>query len=304
MSSKSDREVILIILLAIFLYAITDGLVKWLSQRHAIGEIIFYRKLFTLLPVLVVVKQGGGFRSLRSTKCPLLLLRALLGIASMFLYFFAFSLMSLSDVIAIGMTAPLLLVVLSKFILSEHVSRNSWIAISLGFVGAMIVIQPSFAVFGLFSVVPLAGAVCLALYMLILRKLSASETAASLIFYVPVVGILCTGIALPWVGELPGWNDSALFAAMGVLGGLALHLRNLAYSSATSGTLAPFEYTGLIWIGLISIIAFGDTPTWHLAIGAAVLVAANAYLVWSHAKGKASLVAPTRVIEGNLRESA
>jgi drug/metabolite transporter (DMT)-like permease len=280
LSKTSHAYAIRAVLLATFCYAATDAAVKWLSGRYGIVQITFLRNVFALLPVAVVVRHAGGLRSLKTRRPALNVLRGGLGLLSMFLYFHAFSLMALADVIAIGFTSPLILVLLCRLVLGERVEKACWIAVGAGLAGMVVIVQPGLTALRWHALLPVGGAVCLALYMLMLRVLAGTESKSTLMLYVPAVAVAVTGAALiPVAFVAPTAFELSLFAAMGVISGVALLLRNEAYSTAPASVLAPFEYTGLIWVSLIGAAVFSDYVTPALIVGSTIIVSANFYVV-------------------------
>jgi drug/metabolite transporter (DMT)-like permease len=211
----------------------------------------------------------------------------------MLLYFISFAFLPLADVIAIGFSAPLMLIVLCRVVLSERFSVGTSLALFIGLFGVLIILQPSASVFQASALLPLMAAMCLSVYMLLLKMLSPTETASSLIFYVPIAGMLVSGVALPWVGKAPTLSDLGLFAIMGIVGGIALFLRNEAYSRAPAFSLVPFEYTGVIWAALFGFFVFGDSVSSNLIMGSGILVITNIYIMWKREARK--IVSPEPV---------
>jgi drug/metabolite transporter (DMT)-like permease len=276
----------LVVLAAVALYAATDAMVKYLASRYSVMEIAFFRHLFSLIPVAVLVHREGGVAALRTDKIWLHILRALLGAGSMLLYFLSFSLMPLADVIAIGFTAPLMLVVLSRIVFAERIGRGRFWALLCGFLGVLFIVRPGGDILNPIALLPVGAAALLASYMLMIRILSKTESASSMMLYVPVVGMIVSAAFLPWVGESPSAPDLGLLAIMGVLGGAALFLRNEAYSRAPAAALAPFEYTGVLWAAVFGYLVFGDGVTMNLVLGTGILIVTNLYMIWTQAAGR------------------
>jgi drug/metabolite transporter (DMT)-like permease len=280
MTKNYASYAVLVLLTAMLLNAMTDVLVKWLAASHSILQIIFFRNLFSLIPVAVVVARDGGLPLLQSNHVLLNIVRALVGLTSMILYVISFTLMPLANVIAIGFVAPLILVGLCKVLLREAVSAEQWTAVAAGCCGALIIVQPDYEILQWRALLPVAGAFFLAAYMLLLRILSKTETRSSLIVYFPVVGIICTGATLPWVATIPDGTDFLLFVITGCIGGIALYLRNEAYTAAPASVLAPCEYTGLLWVAVFGVAVFDDKPSQQLVIGATILIGTNLFILF------------------------
>jgi drug/metabolite transporter (DMT)-like permease len=270
---------------AVIGYAVTDAMVKWLAARYPVLEITFFRSLLTFIPAAVIVWQEG-ISSLRTGQLLLHVFRAAFGSAAMLLAFFAYAALPLANVTALGQTYPLFLVGLSRLIAGDQVSFEEWIAVAIGFLGAIIIVQPGSSTFDWHYLLPLAGSFCLALFVLLIRFVSPTESRASLIVYVPFITAIWTGGSLEWVWVPPQLSDALLITAMGLLGGTAFYLRNLAYSTAKPSALAPIEYLGILFAALIGIIIFGNKPTWNIALGAMILVGSSYYIVRIQRKTK------------------
>ena len=281
-----------ILILAVIAYAATDGMVKWLSASYPVLEITFFRSIFTFIPAAAVIAQCGGIPSLRTNRLRLHLLRAAFGSAAMLLYFFSYSMLPMADVTTLGQTYPLILVALSWLLLGDRASRGEWLAVAAGFLSVIVIVDPGSSVFDWRSLLPLLGSACMAGFVILLRFLSATESRASLLVYVPLLTSAWTGASLNWVWTAPRSTDWLLLLVMGVVGGVGFHFRNLAYSSARPATLAPIEYLHILFASAIGIVVFGNFPSWQLLIGAGMLVASNLYVVRSQHRRQTVIPAP------------
>jgi drug/metabolite transporter (DMT)-like permease len=275
-------------LCAVACYAGTDAMVKWLSGTLSIMEITFFRSVFTFIPVAFVVYRSGGLGSLRTDQWGLHTIRAALGAAAMIAFFVAYQHLPLPDVATLGQTYPLALVALAGPLLGEVPDRRQAIATAFGFLGVLIIVAPvdGFS-FQVWHLLPLIGSLCLALNLILLRRLSARETQSSLILYTPLLTAIITGATRPWSWTIPASGaEWWLLAAMGIFGGIAFFLRNVAYSRAPASELAPIEYTQILFASLLSIVVFGSTPSLHLIAGATLIIGSNAWLAHVQASRK------------------
>jgi drug/metabolite transporter (DMT)-like permease len=163
--------------------------------------------------------------------------------------------------------------------LDEPVSLEQWTAVILGLCSALLILQPDYIVLQWRALLPIAGAFFLAGYILLLRMLSKTETRSSMAFYFPIVSVVCTGATLPWVASSSSLKDLALLLVTGCLGGIALYLRNEAYTAAPASVLAPCEYTGLVWVALFGVIILGEHLSMQLLIGASMLIGTNLFVL-------------------------
>ena len=140
--------------LAVFLLAVMDVLIKWLSDGNAVvyptGQIVFFRATFGLIPVLWLIRRAGP-RVLATRQPGQHVIRGLFGAGAAFCFFWAFGQMPLADAYAIAFTAPLFMTALSVPLLGERVGIRRWSAVAVGFVGVLIMLQPDAEAAGLLS---------------------------------------------------------------------------------------------------------------------------------------------------------
>ncbi|UEM02872.1 DMT family transporter [Skermanella rosea] len=265
--------------LALVAFAVMDVLIKWLSASYGTFQIVFFRSVFGLLPLCVLVATSGGIRLLRTSRPGGHVLRSLVGASALVCFFYAFKHMPLADVYAIHFAGPLFLTALSGPMLGEHVGWRRWSAVGVGFLGVVVMLQPGSGMFTPVALVPLLGAVFYAFAMIFVRKLSRTETNAAIVCYFTLTGVAvgAIGMAADWrTPDLPGFG---LLAAVGILGGVAQIMMTQAFRSAPAAVLAPFEYTAMIWAVLFGYLVFADVPTSAVITGALIVSASGLYIL-------------------------
>jgi drug/metabolite transporter (DMT)-like permease len=269
-----------------------DGIAKYLSTTQSMspGQVAFYRFFFQLLltlPLLLTVEGAGAFRAERPW---MNLLRGALHAAATLLFFVAVKYMPLADVFAIYFVEPFMLVALMAAFLGERVGWSRWIAIVIGFGGAMIVIQPSFEIFGLKSLLPVACAFLFALYLFMNRAIGDADPPLTMQTVSGFGGALFMGVVLIG-GDAAGIADfemalpSSTFVLLLllVLGALSAygHLLVLrAFRLAPISLLAPFQYFEIISATIIGFAVFGEFPTPSKWLGIAIIVGSGFYVIW------------------------
>lgn len=263
-----------------FCLATNDAFAKWLGADYPIAQVVFFRSLFAL-PLIVLMAQAlGGLRLLRPKRWWLHGFRGLLMAVSAFTFFAGLRELPLSSAWAIAFTAPLIMTALSPVMLGEPVGWRRWSGVLAGFAGVLVVVRPGLAAFQPASLLILFTAVCYALNFLTARKYAASETTMAFVFYTSVVPVLLAGAVMPfghWTTPTPG--DWGLFAAMGLVGGLAMVLLTQAFRLAPAAVVAPFDYSAMIWAiayDWLVWMSWPDRPTWF---GAALIIAAGLYVL-------------------------
>jgi drug/metabolite transporter (DMT)-like permease len=273
-------------------FTLMSAVVKTLSVRYPVGQLIFCRSFFALVPLIVWLSfQGPVLAAIRTTRLGSHIRRGLIGTCGMLCGFVSLKLLPLPDSIAIGYASPLLAVVLAAVVLKETVRIYRWSAVAVGFVGVLIMLSPHLnaatftkiasggvatgAAFGLL------GAFCSALAMTEVRRLTRSETTGAIVFYFTLLSS-CAGLA----SIAFGWNwpftafDAFLMVLMGILGGIGQILLTSSYRHGDASLVAPFEYTSMIWAVGLGYLLFGDIPQPIVLIGAAVVIAAGIFVIW------------------------
>ncbi|UYC11835.1 DMT family transporter [Xanthomonas sp. CFBP 8445] len=252
------------------------ALIKSLGGRYPIGEIVFARSAFALLPIIAVLHARRQWSALRTSRPLAHLRRSVAGVASLFLSFGAVSVLPLSTATALTYSAPLFITVLSIVLLGEQVSPGRWAAVLAGFAGMLLVIQPDLqAGLPLGKVFGVMAAVATALALVAIRQMAASEAALAIAFYFTLFGTLVGAATLPLRAVVPDATDALRLVTVGVLGGTAQLLLTMAYRLAPASVLAPYEYATLVGAIAVGFVAWGEMPGPLEWLGIAVIAGAN-----------------------------
>jgi drug/metabolite transporter (DMT)-like permease len=262
------------------LFAGVNAIVKWELARYPVGEVAFYRALFALVAVSVVILPKSGIAVFRTRRYLAHLQRGVSQFGSMTCMFVAFSLMSLGSAVAIGFAAPLFTTLLSIVILKERVGVHRWSALAVGFVGILIVTEPGAGTFQMGAVFALASAVLISSVAVAIRRMSITESNETLTIYQMIVITICTLFLLPFGFKSPTWLDVACLALAGIGNGVAQYWWTRALTLAPPSAVVPFNYLSLVWATMLGFAIWHDVPTPHLLAGAAIVVGSGLYLLW------------------------
>ncbi|MBL6927965.1 MAG: DMT family transporter [Rhodospirillales bacterium] len=287
--SKAVVQGIGLIVLAIFFLSSLDAMVKWLTSGFALAQIIFFRNLFGLLPVFVIIHMQGGVSAIRTRRPAFHVFRVFLILTIAFSFFWALSRMELADATAIFFTVPLFITVMSVVVLRETVGIRRWIAVFAGLGGVLLIIRPGSGVFDIGAVAVLVASLGYATLMITNRAIRNKETPATLTFFTTLGCLIVTGCLLPWVWVTPSTFEWLLLAAIGVFGGTGQILLVFAFQRAPAGVIAPFEYTTLIWATLYGYLIWGDLPDMMTVTGAAIIAAGGVYILHREKAGADTL---------------
>jgi len=269
-------------LLTAALLAIMFALVKLASTRGVnVVESLFYRQCGSALCASGVVAIGPGFDSLRTQRVWAHVGRMALGVTAMALNFIAFILLPLAEATTIGFSVPIFSVILAALLLGEPTGKWRWGAVAVGFAGVLLIVQPGS------GDVPLAGAsvalvaaLLTASVTIVIRKLGATERAATTVFWFAVSSLVPMGLLMPWFAgphDLASWG---ILAGMAVAGGLAQLTLTGALRLAPVALIMPMDYTSLLWAVLLGSWLFGELPSPWTWIGAPIIIASGLVIVW------------------------
>jgi drug/metabolite transporter (DMT)-like permease len=272
------------------------------------GQIVFFRSFFAMLPILVLLAWRSELRTAFHTARPgRHVLRGIVGVSSMVLGFYALTRLPLPEAIMLNYAQPLLVVVISALVLGEAVRVFRWTAVAIGFVGVLIISWPKLTLFdsadsmgsaeALGVVAALVAAAISAVALLQVRSLVATDKSSTIVLWFSLTATVASFLTLPfgWA-PLTGWQVFSLVMA-GFCGGVAQILMTEAYRHASVATVAPFEYTSILFGFVIGYLLFADVPTIHSVVGGAIVIASGLMIIWREqrlglARAKAPKVTP------------
>lgn len=264
-------------LLAYFLFASSDAIVKILAQRYSVFQIIPFQVCFALIPVLGTTMATGGFHRPKRRNLPLLVLRAILAGGGTVLGVYAFSQLPMADVYALAFCTPMIVTLLSIPILGERVGPRRWAAVIAGFVGVLVMVRPGFTTLAIGHLAALGTAFTGAGTVLIMRHLRGAESPSTMVATV-MVGLLGVSLpVLPFVFIVPDAADLALSAASGLMMGCAQFCILRALGAASAATVAPTQYSMMIWAVIDGVVVFGTPVSPFVLAGATIVVASSLY---------------------------
>ncbi|MFO1426650.1 MAG: DMT family transporter [Steroidobacteraceae bacterium] len=260
-------------------FSCMDALLKLLSGHYPPLQVASLRGAASLPFVLLPLAWSGRLHELRPTRPWLHLLRAALGVIMLGTFVMALRSGSLGSVYAIYMAAPLLIVALAALLLGEHVDLGRWLAVLAGLAGVLVILQPSAGGVTLGSgLAAIVSALCYAFAAITARLLTRTDSSASMVFsFLAALAIVAGLLALPqWRPVAP--QHGLLIAAVGLLGWLGQHFITEAFRHAPASTVAPIEYTALLWGIGIDRIFWKTSPALHVLAGAALVIGAGLYV--------------------------
>ena len=261
-------------------FAFMDAGLKLLTAHYPSAQVAALRGLAALPVVFVWALYAGGIRQLVRVRWPLHIVRGVLSVFMMLTFTFALKQLSLAKAYALFFVAPLLIAVLSIYMLGERVQRVQWLAIVIGFAGVLIVLKPGAVGFGWLGTIAVLGtAVCYSLSSILVRIIGRTDSTQSMIFWMTcMLAIGATLIALP------GWQPLArdhwpIILGVAITGAIGQWGITEAFKRAPAASVAPLEYSGLAWVMMIDFLVWSVWPEWTTLAGAAVIIGSGLYLL-------------------------
>jgi drug/metabolite transporter (DMT)-like permease len=178
-------------------------------------------------------------------------------------------------------STPFLVAILAGPLLGEWIGPRRWAAISIGFLGVILVMRPGLGGIHPAAALTVIGTFLYAIYLITTRVLSRTDSTATTVFYSNVVGLVGMSLALPFVWTTP--KDPVVAVAMvaiGAFGALGHYLLIAAHRLAPAPILAPFIYSQLVWMVALGYLVFGDLPNRWTLLGASIVIASGLYLLF------------------------
>ena len=282
MTQTNNRLGIALMLSATLVFATQDGISRHLASEYNVWMVVMVRYWFFAAFVLFIAKlRSGSIRKAAHTTQPLFqIFRSLLLVIEICVAVLSFVYVGLIQSMAIFSVNPLIVAALSGPILGEKVGLRRWVAICIGFVGILIILQPGARALDFKLALPMGSAVLFALYSIFTRLGARKDNAQTSFFWTGIVGAIfmtCIGI-FHW--EPMSTTDSLWMFALCITGILGHFLLIKSYEVAEASGLQPFTYFHLVFVSILAMTIFGETIKTTTAIGATIVIAAGLYTIW------------------------
>lgn len=261
------------------------------TQTVPPGQLVFFRSLFAVLPILVFLawrrELVEGFKTRRPWGH---LARSIVGVGGMGCGFFALTRLPLPESIAINYAMPLVIVILGAVFLKETVRLYRWSAVLVGLLGVGVIVWPRLTLFGsvagptpdeaLGAVVALIGCVFAGFAAITVRTLVQTERSATIVLYFSLITSVIALVSAPFGWVWPTPTQWWMLVGAGIAGGIAQILLTESYRHADVSLIAPFEYTSLIFGIGVGYLFFSEVPTVPMLVGSAIVVASGLFIIF------------------------
>jgi drug/metabolite transporter (DMT)-like permease len=272
--------------LGIAAFSAMDAIGKWLVRDYSVYQILALRSTFAAFLLTAMIPFLGGREALRSTQRLAHIGRSWCSLLAFLFFFTSVRYLPLADAVAVAFGGPFIVTALSVPLLGEQVDGRRWLAIGVGFVGMLLIVQPTGAGFRPAALLVIASSFAYAFLMIMsrwmARRSDGKEKTFTFLYYTFVLqatfGWLVVIIVLGgWRPMTPG--ELGLGAGMGTLALTGHFGITRAFQLAPVSLVAPFEYTALVWATMLGFIVFRDFPGADVWIGVAVIIVAGLYTI-------------------------
>ena len=246
-------------------------LMRFIMQACLMAPFVIYLRLWQIPPNTLLIQAARGVLLAIATVC----------------FFAALQHLPMAEAIAIYFAQPIILTILSAMFLGETIRARRIIAIILGMVGTVIILQPSVMIFGAAAAFPLGSSIAMALYMVLTRKIAGSVHPYQMQFIVGIAAVTVLGLALIIGGAagLPGTSflvpskqELIWIFGMGLAATIGHAFIVWAMGNAPANVLAPFQYVEIVGAATLGYLVFNDVPADSTMLGVAIIVLSGVYL--------------------------
>ena len=295
---KSRFNSIYCIVIANFFLTIHDVMIKWISGKYPVHEVLFIRSCVAILPILMIAHWNGGLKQLKTECYAGHIIRSLLMFGAYISFYLALSALPLAVTISLFFSSPIFIMILSVLFLKEKVNITSWVAVIAGFIGVIIMLKPSSEIIDPAAFLALLAALFYAIASVMTRDLGKTESGLSLVFYLMVVyivnsTILAFGLSkitlninshpslafffMAW--QLPAKGDFLIFLSIGLIAGVSIYCLTQAYRLEVPSKVAPFEYIAVPIAVAWGYFVWNDVLDLQSIIGIIMIIGSGLYIL-------------------------
>tara|TARA_X000000950_G_scaffold278121_1_gene368568 strand:+ start:3346 stop:4206 length:861 start_codon:yes stop_codon:yes gene_type:complete len=279
---------------ASLLVTVNDALVKEALVRADTGEVLFFRAIFAMIPLLVYALAWGRPTTLLPNNRTLALLLSALAVLSLFLFTISLRFIPLATAIVLAYLSTIMVTLVSPLLIGERITKPQWVAVLIGFGGVVLMTSPSLEAKDWIIFLPILVAAIIAGRDILIRVSIAREHTLALVAW---THLMTMGVAALTFD--PSWlhfdmHQYMLYAAAGVTVSLGTAGMIAALRYAAAASLSAVKYSCVLWAGLIGWLVFGESLSLAMVIGATLIVSSGIVIAWHEArKNRTKDIAPT-----------
>ena len=299
METNQNTKGIFFIMTGMAFFSIQDSLIKYIYEDVALFELYFGRTLIQSIILLSFVLLTKKTIVLKTHYPILTLVRVVCFFFGFSFFYISLTFMTLAMTSALFFSCPFFMSMFAKFFLKEKIGIRRWSAIFVGFIGVLIVLNPSLEEFNFFKLAPVACALCYATSMTITKYTSSKDSIYTQMTWLYIFAIFASIIIflVSGDGKFNNFSDSTMqfifrewftnpaeawpyVLVMGIVASISFFCVFSAYSIASPSIVSLFEYSYIVWAMLAGYILFETVPVPRTFIGAAIIIGAGFYIYY------------------------
>ena len=255
-------------------FSLMDLIVKW-SEDYPLGQVLFFRGFFGVVIYFFIMPRERIKNFYYTKRVGLHLLRCLSGLIALIAIFIALRKLPLATVVSISFAAPIFTTIFSIFLLNEKVGFYRWLAVSIGFIGIIIITEPGFDDLNIYYLFPIIFCLGLSYVAITIRQLSTTEPVWLIALNFSIVITLASLFTIPFGWVMPNVKDLALLCMIGFFGGFANLWLSQSFKLSEVSLVSPLKYLALIFGIFFGYLIWDEIPTIRTLLGALLVIASS-----------------------------
>ena len=299
-SYDSPIKSIYYLIAGVTVFSLQDVIIKWMSGKYPVNEIVLIRSCFAIIPILFIVYLEGGAHLLRTNNLLGHIIRSFFMFGAYICFYLSVAALPLAETVSLFFSAPIFITILSATFMGEKVEIRSWIAVLVGFLGVIIMLRPGFKMIDPAALLAILTAFLYAIASIITRRLGRTENGVSMAFYLTVTYIILSTIftiALNNIAvtqkvhpsftflfrewRLPSQSDLFIFMIIGLIAAAGFYFLSQAYRLAQPSSIASFEYIAVPLSVIWGYLFFKDILEFQSIAGMILIVGSGLYIFGS-----------------------
>ena len=259
-------------------FALMDLCVKWLGGNYSVGYIVFWRMLGGLIPLVFAVPRDRWSSLFRTSKPGLHFVRAFAGTVALFCVYTSLHYLPLATVSSLTFASPIFSTLLSIFILGEVVRSKRWAAIIIGFIGVLVIVNPTSSEFNSYMIFPILFCIFFSIVAISIRKLTESEPTFQIALFFSLFAMIASLFTIPfggWVLWPSSLFDLGVLILVGLSGGIGNIFLTMSYKNAEVSIVTPLKYLSLVYAVIFGYLIWKEIPSLETYIGAFLIIVSS-----------------------------
>ena len=255
-------------------FSFMDLIVKW-SDDYPLGQVLFFRGFFGIVIYFLIMPRDRVKNFYYTKRAGLHFLRCFFGFIALVAIFIALRNLPLATVVSISFAAPIFTTIFSVFFLSEKVGFYRWLAVSIGFIGIIVITEPGFGALNIYYIYPIIFCLGLSYVAIAIRQLSTTEPVWLIALNFSIVITLASLFTIPFGWVMPSIQDLVLLCMIGFLGGFANLWLSQSFKLSEVSLVSPLKYLALVFGIIFGYLIWDEIPSIKTLSGALLVVASS-----------------------------